>query len=198
MYLDTKRNKFWSMPHLHALWYFDTSVTYPHPTPDFVESNVKFVVIPQRFVQQQYLWIFAIPPTVGCYNSWPYSRCSGCSPQGGNCCETSQCIKMYNICSAAVHDLSWWHHQMETFSVLLAICAGNSPVTGEFTGHRGIPARRPVTRSFEVFFDLRLNKCLSKQSGGWWFETPLRQYNVTVMIAETIPLCCERLVWYRI
>ena len=41
---------------------------------------------------------------------------------------------------------------METFSALLAICAGNSPVTGEF------PAQRPVTRSFDVFFDLCLNK----------------------------------------
>ena len=53
---------------------------------------------------------------------------------------------------------SWWRHQMETFSALLAICAGNSPVPGEF------PARRPMTRSFDVFFDLRLNKRLSKQS----------------------------------
>ena len=41
---------------------------------------------------------------------------------------------------------------METFSALLAICAGNSPVSGEFT------PLRPVTRSFDVFFDLRLNK----------------------------------------
>ena len=40
----------------------------------------------------------------------------------------------------------WWRHQMETFSALLALCAGNSPVTGEF------PAQRPVTRSFDVFF----------------------------------------------
>ena len=54
---------------------------------------------------------------------------------------------------------------METFSALLAICAGNSPVPGEF------PTQRPVTRSFDVFFDLRLNKQLSKQSRGWWFET---------------------------
>ena len=46
---------------------------------------------------------------------------------------------------------TWWRHQMETFSALLAICAGNSSVTGEF------PAQRPVTRSFDVFFDLRLN-----------------------------------------
>ena len=54
---------------------------------------------------------------------------------------------------------------MEKFSALLAIYAGNSPVTGEF------PAQKPVTRSFDVFFDLRLNKRLSKQSWGWWFET---------------------------
>ena len=45
---------------------------------------------------------------------------------------------------------------------------------GEFTGHRWIPAQRPVTRSFHVFFELRLNKRLSKQSWGWWFETPSR------------------------
>ena len=34
------------------------------------------------------------------------------------------------------------------------------------------PHKRPVTRSFDAFFDLRLNKRLSKQSWGWWFETP--------------------------
>ena len=54
---------------------------------------------------------------------------------------------------------------METFSALQAICAGNSPVTGEF------PTQRPVTRSFDVFFDLRPNERLSKQSWGWWLET---------------------------
>ena len=56
--------------------------------------------------------------------------------------------------------ISWigsWRHQMETFSALLAICAGNSPVTGEF------PPQRPVTRSFDVFFDLCLNTRLSKR-----------------------------------
>ena len=45
---------------------------------------------------------------------------------------------------------------------------------GEFTGHRWIPRTKAVTRSLEVFFDLRLNKPLSKQSWGWWFETPSR------------------------
>ena len=43
---------------------------------------------------------------------------------------------------------------------------------GEFTGRRWIPAQRPVTRCFDVFFDLLLNKRLGNQSWGWWFETP--------------------------
>ena len=63
---------------------------------------------------------------------------------------------------------TWWRHQMETFSPLLAICAGNSSVNGE------LPAQSPVTRSFGAFFDLHLNKCLSKQSWSWWLETPFR------------------------
>ena len=45
---------------------------------------------------------------------------------------------------------------------------------GEFTGTGEFPAQRPVTRNFDVFFDLRLNKRLSKQPWGWWFETLLR------------------------
>ena len=69
---------------------------------------------------------------------------------------------------------------METFSALLAICAGNSPVSGEF------PAQRPVTRSFDVFFDLRLGGRLSKHSWGWWLETPScplwRQSNAPAML----------------
>ena len=51
---------------------------------------------------------------------------------------------------------TWWRHQVDIFSALLDLCAGNSPVTGEF------PAQRPVTRIFDVFFDLRLNKRMSK------------------------------------
>ena len=46
------------------------------------------------------------------------------------------------------------------------------PLCGEFTGPGEFPAQRPVTRSFDVFFHLRLNKRLSKQPRGWWFETP--------------------------
>ena len=90
----------------------------------------------------------------------------------------------HNSTPHAVCENPWWRHQVETFSALLAICAGNSPVSGEF------PTQRPVTRSFDVFFDLRLNKWLSKQSWGWWYETlscPLwRQCNVRLITTSFV------------
>ena len=61
---------------------------------------------------------------------------------------------------------TWWRHQMEAFSALLTLSAGNSPVPGEF------PSQRSVTRIFDVFFELRLNNRLIKQSWGWWSDTP--------------------------
>ena len=57
---------------------------------------------------------------------------------------------------------------METFSALLAFVWGIHRSLDEF------PSQRPVTREFGVFFDLRLNKRLSKQSQGWWFEKSSR------------------------
>ena len=62
---------------------------------------------------------------------------------------------------------------------------------GAFIGYQWIPAQRPVTRNFDVFFHLCLNKQLSKQWWGWWFEK-LRchctQYDITVMIyCEIVP-----------
>ena len=85
----------------------------------------------------------------------------------------------------------WWRHQMETFSVLLALCDGNSPVTGEF------PSQRPVTRGVGVFFDFRLNKRLNKPSRRRWFEMPSRslwrQCNGDLFSAE-----CELIPsWHR-
>ena len=91
---------------------------------------------------------------------------------------------------------------METFSALLAICVGNSPVTGEF------PAQRPGTRSFDVYFDLRLNKQLFKTNieasdlrrhrvyydvtvmkVGYWFI--MRTYN------ELWCQCMKNICWYQ-
>ena len=80
-----------------------------------------------------------------------------------------------------------------TIFVLLALCAGNSPVTGEF------PSQRPVMQSFDVFFDLRLNKRLSKQSWGWWFEMPScslwRHCNEILPSEASVASCCCDLSW---
>ena len=87
----------------------------------------------------------------------------------------------------------WWRHQMDTFSLLLAVCAGNSPVPGEF------PAQRPVTGSFDVFFDLRPNKRLSKQSWGWWFWDAIALIMTSFWCTSRI-YCCRTeysTVWYR-
>ena len=65
---------------------------------------------------------------------------------------------------------------MKTFSALLAICAGNSPVPGEF------PTQRPVTQSFDIFFDLRLNN-------GWVNNREvgdLRRYRTHYDVAVTV------------
>ena len=97
--------------------------------------------------------------------------------------------------------LVWWSYFMMTPSnwnvALQALCAGNSPVTGEF------PSQRPVTRSFDIFFELHLNIRLSKQSRRQWFETPLRSLwrhsNVTHILqgyrTSGIPYCSWTIVW---
>ena len=78
-------------------------------------------------------------------------------------------------CRRFGRDVAWWRHQMETFSALLALCAGNSPVTGEF------PTQRPVTRSFDVFVDLRLNKRLSNNREAGDLRRYRAHYDVIVM-----------------
>ena len=82
--------------------------------------------------------------------------------------------------------ISWWRHQMETFSALLAICAGNSPVHGEF------PAQRPVTRSFDVpLICARIYGWVNSHEAG-----DLRRhhshYDVIVMICEYV----SSSIWY--
>ena len=67
-------------------------------------------------------------------------------------------------------------------SAILAICEGNSPVACEFA------TQRRVTRSFDIIFDLRLNKRLSKQSWGWWLRRYRAHYDVTVMNTDTLIL----------
>ena len=75
-------------------------------------------------------------------------------------------------------DKTWWRHQMETFPALLALCAGNTPVTGVF------PSQRPVTRSFDIFFDMRLNKTVEETT-----DTPV--------VWDVIALIMASLQWKR-
>ena len=77
-------------------------------------------------------------------------------------------VVCWDISHSTAWTVSWWRHQMETFSALLALCEVNSPVTSEF------PSQRPVARSLDLIFDPHLNKRLSKQSGRWGVETPSR------------------------
>ena len=81
---------------------------------------------------------------------------------------------------------------METFFALLVLCAGNSPVSGEF------PAQRPVTRSFDVFFDLRMSYEIWRKDGRlitWWIETQSRisqcHYGVIRVINWSV-VCCPK------
>ena len=80
-----------------------------------------------------------------------------------------------------------------TFSELLALCAGNSPITGEF------PAQRPVTRSFDAFVDLRLNKRLNKHSWAGDSRRHRTHYDVIVMKYIILPSVLSiRCVWILI
>ena len=71
----------------------------------------------------------------------------------------------------------WCQYGTQHGSLMMTSSNGNifrvtGPLCGEFTGPGEFPTQRPVTRSFDVFFDLRLNERLSKQPWGWGFETP--------------------------
>ena len=102
--------------------------------------------------------------------------------------------------------LEKWHSyplkKSGLFCTMMTSSNGNifrvtGPLCGEFTGPGEFPSQRPVTRSFDVFFDLHLNKRLSKQSRGWRFETPSRPLwrhcNENRYVYVTIPLSHSRL-----
>ena len=112
-------------------------------------------------------------------------------------CVASRCIsysnnmmkRFYNFAVAFIVDVEQILKPIGGFPKAYMMTSSNGnifrvtgPLCGKFTGPGEFPTQRPVTRSFDVFFDLRLNKRLSKQPWGWWFETPSwslwRQCNV--------------------
>ena len=91
----------------------------------------------------------------------------------------------------------WWRHQMEILSSLMAICVANSPVPSES------PTQRPVTRSFDIFFDLRLNNRLRKNREAGDLRRYRGHYDPIVMIIASYLLCwCHKALyvttgWYQ-
>ena len=82
---------------------------------------------------------------------------------------------------------TWWREQMKTFSAVLASCAGKSPTPGEF------PAQRPVPRSFDVCFDLPLNKRWVNNREAGDLRRYRAHYDVIVMKGE---IRCDFEVWF--
>ena len=78
---------------------------------------------------------------------------------------------MYNTASVVWAAVFGWHMMASSNGNIFRV---TGPLCRELTGPGEFPTQKPVTRSFDVFFDLCLNERLSKQSWGWWFETPSR------------------------
>ena len=107
----------------------------------------------------------------GKHSIWPRWRDTGGHRES---CSYGQCAWLH-IHSAGGKVTAWWRHQMETFSALLALCVGNSPVPVN-SPHKG------RWRGALMFSLICFNKQLGKKPWGWWFETPSwslwRHYNV--------------------
>ena len=124
-------------------------------------QSVHFVYGPSQWVTT--LHCNVVSHWLGAYTKWslvPLLKCTLIPSQCGQFAPENESLQLSTL-QAALWE--WWRHQMDTFSALLAICVGNSPVTSEFL------SQRPVMQIFDVFFDLCLNKRLSKHSRGWWF-----------------------------
>ena len=81
----------------------------------------------------------------------------------------NQWSRMRVLCSGVI-----FYDGRRTFAKFRSNFRVRGLLCGEFTGHRWIPTQRPVTRRFDVFFDLHLNQQLSQHWRRRWFETPSR------------------------
>ena len=130
--------------------------------------------------QHEPIWVHAIIPYIKKIAATAFvSLCLACPVH-----RTTNGSELQNAPSWWLRQFkTWWRHQKEPFSALLAICAGNSPVTGEF------PAQRPLTRSFDVSLICVWIKWLSKQSWGWCIQTlsrPLWRHRNEKIYSHTI------------
>ena len=137
-------------PVTQKMFPFDDVIVYSGITLSMMCSLFPWLLASLGHQQLQYrfrdLRKFSCRQVVSGYNAYSMERCR------------MSIMKSQNIENVMpVIGGSWWRRQMETFSALLALSEGNPSFTG------GFPSQRPATGSFDVFFDLRLNKRLSKQ-----------------------------------
>ena len=138
----------------------------PHTSPFRASYGVSFMstsTVIDRVIKGFYCTIFCImsleiivlksQPHLSADNEWNHRH------------RGRHTIALFNANEAVLKVMStWWRHQMETFTVLLPLCQGRRPVDFPHKGQwRGA-----------VFWDLRLNKRLSKQLRHRWFDTPSR------------------------
>ena len=82
---------------------------------------------------------------------------------------------MQRLLTRSTEAFTWWRHQNGNILRVTGPLWGESNVTG------GFPSQRPVTWSFDVFFDFRLNKRLNKNRDAGDLKRHRAHYDVTVM-----------------
>ena len=142
--------------------------------PQCIKRNAaaKLLVITQSSSFGHILHLFeeVFTPT-GCKETTFHGARSGCHVEQSNIIRITCMTPSWTwhaMSSIQIHHIPWCHHQMEPFSALLALCGRIPLVTGAF------PSQRPMTWSYNVIFDLLLDKQLSKQSKRRRYETPSR------------------------
>ena len=114
---DQTRYMLWTVTQLIGSW---------RPTAFLLPNVWSFI---------EYCNVCQVSQTVGYVFAW-----ASCQIRQIACCQESLLCHWHQW----TPEITWWRHQMETLSALLDLCAGNSPVNGEF------PLQRPITRSFDV------------------------------------------------
>ena len=129
---------------------YETKVWYIYKTHTWLGQGVQLLIRRWMFTNENWVWQYGVAALVDCL--WHIFM--------------TTIRHVYVIYTRTKSPRNMMTSSNGNIFCVTGICAGNSPVNGEF------PAQRTVRQSFDVFFDMHPNKRLSKQSWGWWFETP--------------------------
>ena len=159
------------VPHENVLIYITKWCTYFFQALTEPATRIRFIYVWANLEIFSKTWsdplIKKIPliGTIRCFEFWRWTWYSGIDFFADNTLPKPMTTRFLGRIFPSLIFQSWWRHQIETFSSLLAHCEMNPAVTS------GFPSKRPWARSFDQFFNLRLNRQLSKQSRFRGFET---------------------------